>query len=709
LFSNYVVAQDFHFELNTEIEVNQDGELLKNAWSGGINSAQFSTIDLNNDGKEDLFIFDRTNNKGYTYLNVNNTWVYSPEYESVFPEMFHWALLVDYNCDGKKDIWTTASFGTKIYKNTSDSDGLSFKLEKELIYTLGISGSQINLAIDVTDIPSFVDVDNDGDLDILTYIPSFGSYIEYHKNFSQERYGVCDSLEFEKVTNRWGDFLECSCDFYVFGGNGTCRNEKVEHSGSTLLAFDLDEDGDKDILTGDIGCDHVSLLRNTGTNQLEEFLSFETEFPKEKPIHFPSFPAVFHEDIDFDGKKDLISSPNVSSNEANNIDFSHSAHVYKKVSKSDFEFQKDDFLQQTMLEVGEEACPAFSDADGDGDLDLFIGNRGLVQSNGSYVASIFYFQNIGTQLNPSFELVTKDYLGLSSRNHTKIRPVFTDINGDEADDLIFYAFDGREAHHIYYSFNKLASNQGLSFDFNEINTLDLDVEGVSSAPLFEDINKDGEQDLILGLQGKKGITYYRNTGGLKFVEEQTKLGKIIAVKISLTSADLDGNGVSELIVGSTDNQHGELQIYKDYTNNLTDSLISEQSFIWNPLITDYIAFNFGETFYPTTYQNDLIIGTNTGGLLYLKNKEKAPPTAINKDFVLNQVKIYPNPSHSSITIETFGKAHVEIVNLLGETIFTKQIDSFQKKLVSVSDWERGFYLVKISIKGKVIVHKLLLQ
>lgn len=706
---NFVFAQNFRFEFDTQIEVKQEGQLVKNAWAGGLNSPQFSTIDLNNDGIEDLFVFDRTNNKVYTFLNQNDTWIYTPEYEAIFPEMLYWALLVDYNCDGKKDIWTTTSFGTRVFKNTSSNDTLSFKLEKDLIYTLGISGSQINLAIDVTDIPSFVDVDNDGDLDILTFIPSFGSYVEYHKNFSQERYGVCDSLEFEKVTNRWGDFLECSCDFYIFGGNGTCRTEGVEHSGSTLLAFDLDEDGDKDILTGDIGCDHVSLLRNTGTNQIEEFLSFETEFPKQNPINFPSFPAVFYEDIDFDGKKDLIAAPNLSSNEANVVDFSHSVHTYTKVSNANFKFKENDFLQNAMIEVGEEACPVFADQDGDGDLDLFIGNRGLIQANGRYTASIFYYKNTGTQESPSFELITKDYAGLLNQNLTHIRPTFADINADGAEDLIFYAFDGREAYHIYYLINKNPPNQGLSLSDNNIKNLSLEVGiSVTSAPLLLDIDKDGEMDLLLGLN-KKGITYYRNTGDLTFVEEITKLGGIDASKISLTSGDLDGNGVPELIVGSTGRQHGKLQIYKDFTNNLTGEFGAENDLLWSTLENKHIDFNFGENFHPTTFHTNLVIGTNTGGLMYLKNTKKTPPTALEKEIVLNQIKVYPNPSKNSITIETRENAQIQIINLLGELILTKNIDANQNQQIDVNTWDRGFYLVKIWIKGQVIVHKLLLQ
>ncbi len=43
------------------------GVALKYAWAGGLNNAQFSAVDLNGDGVQDQFIFDRTGDKDYTY------------------------------------------------------------------------------------------------------------------------------------------------------------------------------------------------------------------------------------------------------------------------------------------------------------------------------------------------------------------------------------------------------------------------------------------------------------------------------------------------------------------------------------------------------------------------------------------------------------------------------------------------------------------
>jgi hypothetical protein len=76
----------FQYENNVKIAVGQ--KIMDNPWSGGLNSGCFSKIDLDMDGTEDLFVFDRTQNKVFTYLarQVNGKWQwqYQPEYEALY-------------------------------------------------------------------------------------------------------------------------------------------------------------------------------------------------------------------------------------------------------------------------------------------------------------------------------------------------------------------------------------------------------------------------------------------------------------------------------------------------------------------------------------------------------------------------------------------------------------------------------------------------
>ena len=87
-----------------------NGVQLKNPWAGGLNFLQVSDIDLNYDGIMDLFVFDRTGNKISTFINGGTAhtvdYLFDASYVTKFPRLDSWALLRDYNCDGKMDIFS---------------------------------------------------------------------------------------------------------------------------------------------------------------------------------------------------------------------------------------------------------------------------------------------------------------------------------------------------------------------------------------------------------------------------------------------------------------------------------------------------------------------------------------------------------------------------------------------------------------------------
>ena len=81
---------------------------------------QFSDIDLNFDGKKDLVIFNRDGGRFSVYINEGGfgemSYRYSPELTANFDscDCVEWALLVDYNCDGREDVFCGFSAGTKL-------------------------------------------------------------------------------------------------------------------------------------------------------------------------------------------------------------------------------------------------------------------------------------------------------------------------------------------------------------------------------------------------------------------------------------------------------------------------------------------------------------------------------------------------------------------------------------------------------------------
>ena len=108
-----------------------------------------------------------------------------------------------------------------------------------------------NILVTYADYPAITDIDNDGDLDILTFW-GMGAFVEMHKNLSMEKYGVPDSLDYEKTENCWGHFAEneesneITLDTCFGAKEKFIPNNKDRHAGSTFLVIDLDGDNDKD-------------------------------------------------------------------------------------------------------------------------------------------------------------------------------------------------------------------------------------------------------------------------------------------------------------------------------------------------------------------------------------------------------------------------------------------------------------------------------
>ena len=339
------LSAQFTYVMEQEIPVkDEDGNAMRLPWAGGLNAAHYNTMDLNSDDQDDLVLFDRAGDRILTFIRQENNYQHAPAFEDFFPdEITNWLLLRDFNCDGKKDIFTGDIFGINVFTNTTEQ-GEPPSWEKFLFYTgfpgnksealltTGLSGNKINLQLQFDDLPSITDADGDGDLDIFNLRFAGEGSIEFHRNYSKERYGTCDSLDFEKITQKWAGLAECDCAEFAFN-NEDCgpTGGRVKHSaGKSLLMMDLNGDNALDILFSEADCTQLYALLNEGTTAEPVINSF-SNFPNDSPIDFQIFPAAFYEDVDFDGVKDLVSTPNIFSKtiEILEADLSNSNWFYK--------------------------------------------------------------------------------------------------------------------------------------------------------------------------------------------------------------------------------------------------------------------------------------------------------------------------------------------------------------------------------------------
>lgn len=698
----------FTYTQDQRIPIEENGRILSMPWAGGLNSAQVNTMDLNGDNHDDLVIFDRTSNKLLTYLNVGNRYEYAPGYESFFPkEVTQWMLLRDLNCDGKKDLFTSDPFGMVAFINTTKpQQPLSWRAYDpgRPILTKGFT-TNVNLQLNASDIPVIDDIDGDGDLDILNVRFVGIGTIEYHKNLSIERSGTCDSLQLERVTQTFGNLEECDCNFFAFGGVpcNAASGGRTEHAGGkAMLTIDVDGDGDRDLFFSEEECSELSFLENKGTPELANMNS-ALLFPAANPINFLLFPAGYYEDVDFDGKRDLLASPNLYARTfTNNITFNNSLWFYKNTGTEQlpqFTFQKNNFLQDEMLDVGDYAVPAFADADGDGDYDMFVSNY----AGPGYASSIRFYENTGSASEAAFTLTDEDFMNFSNSSFFNLKIQFADMNADGTLDFVFTATSFQTGI-TSLSFIPNRSASGLDFAGQPVLPVSFSL-GQQENILLVDVDQDGLADILIG-KATGAVQYWHNTGSAAQPAFTQVSGSFLGLASStdrqnptLAASDLDADGRADLVMG---NQRGELTIFGDFRAQ-NPSIAGVSEIIYNSLTETHESKNLGGRIWPTIvnlFNSDkpaLVCGTLTGGLVVLKNEEGA--TLPSEPAIL----IFPNPVHANETfkIRTDRNMIVQFYNLIGQKISNSYfIPANQEYPLVVSGLLPGIYIARFSYQGK---------
>lgn len=718
LFSSLNLFAQFSFRYENDIPLTINGETLDRAWEGGINSAQFQKMDLDGDGIEDLIVYHRMSGELTTYLAKNNEFVWAPEYKNLFPtEINHWFILADYNCDGKMDIFTSVPQGITVFKNISSGNLPEWEQAVDFLrFDAGI-----NIQVNASDIPGIADVDGDGDLDILSYRFTTASTIDFYKNTSMEINNNCDELTFTRETRRWGEFAECECNNFAFsgapcnfGGAANTSNDifspaELEHAGGkTILLFDAEGDGDLDLITSDEFCQTLYYMENVGDAQNALMTSFSS-YPAPNPAGFQIFPNAFLEDIDFDGNKDLLVSSNADGNVLNSVDFSNTSKVYSNLGTNlqpNFSGNSVPFLQNEMLDLGENTYPAFADYDSDGDYDLFISNRGQVTTNG-FIASISLFENKGGKFAPAFQLVNDDFLGLKAQNLRNIKIQFADIDGNGTQDLIYQSTTASNEAKLQYRLNE--------GNFSFASAVDISISiGENDNAYFYDVNKNGSLDLLLGTRFG-ALNLYVNKGNFIFEDVIQNYGGIAAnfeaLYPNIIITDLDNNGEPELI--KTD-VSGQISILSGTIN--TDFIPSSvtKNILSNDLLNDKTTTAIGQISWMTAAdlfgdgKPTLFIGNNRGGISVLKNESIAENGSEGNAIRLT---LFPNPTTSSFYIRTDTNALAEMHSIKGEMIFSNlPISAGLSKEINTEPLAAGVYLIRVSNgTNKPTVQRILVQ
>ncbi len=511
-------------------------------YHGGMEYTKPVFADLDNDGDGDLYVGEHDG-----YINVfENLGGDPPEWSCVTTALDsidvgkHAApTFWDIDTDGDLDLFIGDENDGDIwyYRNdgTPESPIWTFVTDTYIAPSL----------VDHHAVPFFADLDQDGDDDLLVGhneggaahflnagspgSPAWSFQTMFYAGFDVgDKSAVCVfDVNGDDLKDLFLAGLEGEIHFILNDGPG--QNPTYTDLGvifdvgfnATPTLWDLDGDGDLDLVSGESD-GNLNLLTNTGT-PTDPRWTFADDQLAYLDLGFRSMPALA--DIDADGDLDLfVGRLQTGIAYLNNVGSADSA-AWRRVSDS----------YADLDPPGREA-PVFYDLDGDGDLDLLVGTE---------AGTLILLQNTGTPQNAAWSEPVYSYAGIDVGGDAA--PAVADVDGDGDGDLFIGNQDGT----LHYYRNDGTPSNPVWQDMGEYPGIDV---GNYSAPAFQDLDEDGDLDLLVGNGMLTGfIAFYRNLGTPLLpswtLESSTYQGWDFGDYAVPCPGDLDGDGDADLLVG----------------------------------------------------------------------------------------------------------------------------------------------------------------
>ena len=453
----------------------------------------------------------------YGYLDGQLRMLFGPAFERGKPD------LADLDHDGDLDLILGDADGRLLYfENQGTPGNPDWRLVSDAISAETPDGSGTREVIDVGEnaAPALVDIDGDGDLDL--FVGNAAGKLAFYRNVGNAylptfRLENTDVLAREFGLNLVVKFADIDADgvpdmtlgnedgaVFLVHNRGTrveskfcledpppldCLDAPVmlvqisPEDNAVPEWVDWDGDGDLDLMVGKSD-GRIAYYRNIGTARAG---TWELSDPRFNILDAGGFAAPLFRDINGDGTPDLLLTGN-----SQRVSF-YSTRVNGR--QRDLWLERENVLlisslgrYQTRLRV------ASGDVDGDGDPDLFIGTRG---------GTLLYYENVGGHDLPAFKSQQASILPTPQRSFSA--PSVVDIDGDGLLDLVVGGGTGRL---------ELIRNRGTrkapKWEVGNLFLSGIDV-GAMSAPVFRDLDGDGDLDLVVG-NSLGNLVLYENRG-----------------------------------------------------------------------------------------------------------------------------------------------------------------------------------------------------
>ncbi len=462
-------------------DVDRDGDLdlvvgnNTHFWGGGQSQL------LLNDGAGSFALATFTN---MPFLSFNTTAV----------------ALGDVDGDGDLDL---------VLGNTRQQQSRLYLNDGTGVFTDGTHG-RLPTRNDNTNTVAMADQDGDGDLDLI-----FGN-------------GYAAPQTRLYLNNGAGTFTDAT--------SNRMPADSEETRASTLL--DADQDGDLDLFLGndaEFGGSHIRLYLNNGA------ATFTDATATPLPGRIQQTQAIAVGDVDGDGDLDLV--------------LGNGSFYYGTQSRLYLNDGRGMFVDATAARMplrNEHAgALALGDVDGDGDLDLVVGNRDLGLQGGGQ-ARLYLNNGSGTfTVAPATQM--------PQRTDQTAALALGDVDRDGDLDLVLGIGDWRQP-----QINRLYLNDGRGRFKDETSTRMPAISDLTEALALGDVDGDGDLDLVVGNASQYGSQnrLYLNNGAGSFTNvTATRMPAFLGRTMAVELGDVDRDGDLDLVVGNTGRYGGPTQLF----------------------------------------------------------------------------------------------------------------------------------------------------
>jgi hypothetical protein len=586
----------FEREVRPFDALDADGRPFDLPFLGGLDVPRPQFVDIDGDGDLDLFLQEYSDQLWYfentgTPAAPRYEWR-SDRYQDV--EIGEWYRFVDLDGDGLHDLLAERPFShIRHYRNAGTPGAPRLEFVDELR-----DGAGEPIFLDRQNIPALVDLDCDGRLDL--FVGRVEGVVDRFEALEPNgvRFGfVTDFFEGIEIIGRIGEPVAPPAA-------GPSARPTMRHGANALAFGDFDGDGDQDLFWGDFFEPAVLLIENIGrTCSVPSFQVDPIVLPWAAEVATSGYNAPAPVDIDGDGDLDFLMG--VIGGAFNPVGTTEdNFYFWERTAADAFELRTKRFLDG--IDIGSDSAPTLADIDGDGDLDLVVGNR--TDARAADGARLVIFLNEGTPDAPRFRR-TETLQPVKGYNFA---PALGDLDGDGDLDMLL----GTWNQDILYLRND-GTPQAPRWVVDE--TMTIAPPRLShGVPALGDIDGDGDLDLFIG-QASGRIIFYRNTGtptAPRFELESESIDDIrVGRRAAPTLVDLDGDGLLDLVVGR---EEGDVVAYRNAGTP------AEPRFVEYPAFALALPPSAVPVFADVTGDGvpDLFVGTTSGGLRFYRGRRQ---------------------------------------------------------------------------------------